>query len=163
MRNSNTDVIGVYLQDFTQIFSRARPLRATVRQTAKVMEHPLETGGVVADHRIINPIEIEFSDVMQAADYKNTYAEIEKYFDNATLLLVQTRTRVYANQLLAELSHDETAEMFDAIPIGLRFKEIIQFTNQSGLFVRDPTKGNTQQRGQQQGNSVIPTTPNPGF
>ncbi len=40
-----------------QLFINARPLKATVKKTTKVMEHPVETGVILSDHHIINPMQ----------------------------------------------------------------------------------------------------------
>lgn len=153
----SADVIGVYTSNFVQVFPRARAVKATVRPPAKLMEHPLETGTEIVDHRIILQIEIELSMILQAADYKNTYQQIRKYFLNGTLLYVQTKSAVYKNQIIAEMPHDEDPEMYDALAMGLKLKEV-QFASTVFSFTPVNTVDtNTIQRGQQEGE-----TPSPG-
>src|ERR1700709_139491 len=41
------DVVGVYDSSYTQVIQSARPIRASLNESAKVFEHPVESGGVV--------------------------------------------------------------------------------------------------------------------
>jgi hypothetical protein len=77
---SLNDLVGIFTQDFNQVFIRARPIKASVKEGAKSMEHPLETGATTTDHRIILPVEIELSMIMQAVDYRDTYEDIKQAF-----------------------------------------------------------------------------------
>jgi hypothetical protein len=144
------DVVGVYTPEFRQVFPRARPIKAVVKEEAQVMEHPLETGATITDHRIILPVEIELSVILQAIDYRNTYQIIKQLFLNGDLLTVQTKTGIYENQLIAAMPHEEDPEMFDAITIALKLKEAQFVTPQFDIVPRNPTKKSTVDRGTQQ-------------
>jgi hypothetical protein len=110
---------------FGQMFADARPLKAHVRETSKVMEHPVETGAVVADHHVINPVEIDLPVVVNAQSYAATYTQMRQAFVNATLLSVKTRVGTYSNMIIADMPHEEDPEMFDAIVVGLRLKQVL--------------------------------------
>jgi len=111
-----------------QMFAFARPVKATVRETSKIMEHPAETGIILADHHIINPIEIDLSLIINAKNYAATYAQIRQAFINATQLIVKTRTGTYSNMVIADMPHQEEPDMYNAITLALRLKQIIYFT-----------------------------------
>jgi hypothetical protein len=122
-----------------QLFTNARPMKATVRETSKVMEHPVETGITLADHHIINPIEIDLPLVVTstsvgllgaltgsvASNYATTYSEIRQAFLNATPLAVKTNVGVFSNMIIADMPHEENPDMFDVITILLHLKQII--------------------------------------
>jgi hypothetical protein len=127
-----------------QLFTSARPMKATIRETSKVMEHPVETGVVLADHHIINPVEIDLSLLVTsstpgllggllgplvggtlASNYATTYSQIRQAFVNATPLAVKTRVGVYSNMIIADMPHEEDPDMFDVIVIGLHLKQVI--------------------------------------
>ena len=55
------------------------------------MEHPVESGAVITDHRIVMPIEIDLSLILASADYTDVYKAIRQYYYAATLLTIQTR------------------------------------------------------------------------
>jgi hypothetical protein len=150
LATSAIDVIGVYTQDFKQVFPRARPLKAVVKEDSQPMEHPLETGAITTDHRILLPVEIEISALLQADDYRNTYQIIKQIFKNGELLIVQTKVGVFENQLIVGMPHEEDPEMFDAVTIALKLKEVLFTTAQFDIVPRDQTKKSTVDRGQQQ-------------
>lgn len=140
---------------FGQQFVNARPMRATVRETSKVMEHPVETGSMIADHHIINPVEIDLPLIVQSQYYAVTYAQIRQNFINATLLTVKTRTGSYQNMIIADMPHEEDAEMYSAISIGLHLKQVLLYTPgattlQSGYSPALAVNSNTVQSGLQQ-------------
>lgn len=133
---------------FGQLFANARPLKATVRETSKVMEHPVETGVMLADHHIINPVEIELPLWIQAQNYAGTYIQIRQAFINATPLTVKTRTGVYNSMIIVDMPHDEDPDIFDAIILTLRLRQVIivvpgTTTVQSNYQPLSPLNSNT--------------------
>lgn len=149
-----SDVVGVFTSDFIQVFERARPLKATIKEDAKVFDHPLETGATITDHRIILPIEIEISLILQSKDYRDVYQQIKQLFLNATLLVVQTRAGVYENQLISSMPHEEDPEYYDTITLALKLKEAQfvepQFASLPPRAVRNKSNASTEKRGEQQ-------------
>lgn len=145
------DAVAVYTQDYQQVFKNARPIRASVRPSSKLMEHPLETGATIADHRIILPTEIDLVLIATTVDYYNTYQTIQQLFNEGILLIVQTRASVYFNQVLQEIPHEETPERFNTIQIALRLKEA-QYAppSVSTVIPRDQTNTDAVNRGTQQ-------------
>jgi hypothetical protein len=150
----SSDIVAVFNSNFQQVFERARPLKATIKEAAKVFEHPLETGATITDHRIIMPIEIEISLMLQSADYRDVYQNIRQLFLNADLLVVQTKSGVYDNQLISAMPHEEDPAQYDAITMALTLKQAQFVTPQfSGLpprAVRNPANASTAKRGEQQ-------------
>lgn len=134
--------------DFGQMYVNARPIRATVRETSKVMEHPLETGTVIADHHIINPVEIDIQLIVNAQFYAATYAQMRQDFVNATLLAVKTRVGTYSNMIIADMPHQEDADMYDAIIISLHLKQVLYVVPGNGVVTQsfqpaNPINSNT--------------------
>ena len=122
----NVDVVQVLEQDsMTQVFSGARPVKATVRETARVMDYPVETGATLSDHRISNPTEIELICIIPAAQYTTAYPAIRNAWLNATLLSVQTRLGTYKNMIVADLPHEEEPDMFNAVLQTIKLREVI--------------------------------------
>lgn len=146
------DYVAVFTQDFTQIFKQARTIKAVVKETAKVMEHPVETGAIITDHRIILPVEIELSMILQAADYADVYKSIRQYYLNSTLLVVQTKSGIYENQLIASMPHQEDPEQYDALSLALSLKQVQFVTAQYGVVPKNPNNSTTVSRGTQQSN-----------
>jgi hypothetical protein len=122
----NSDVVGVLDQEsFTQIFPEARPMKAFIRETSRVMEHPLESGAMIADHKIIDPRTIELLMVVTAADFAGAFQQIRTAWLEGTLLTVQTKAAVYQNMIIQNLPREEDPEKFDITTIALQMKEVI--------------------------------------
>lgn len=143
---------------FGQMFANARPLKAHIRETSRVMDHPVETGVVISDHHIINPVEIDIPMLVTAEFYAATYSQIRQAFISATPLSVKTRVGVYADMIIQDMPHEEDAEMYDVITIGLHLKQVIYVVPGGGTLINfqpaDPLNSNTIISGLQQAVSV---------
>lgn len=143
------DTVAVFTQTFDQIFRDARSIKAIVKEQAKVMEHPIETGAVITDHRIILPVEIELSMILTPNTYQDTYKAIRSYYLNGTLLVIQTRTGIYENQLISGIPHEETVEQYDAISLTLNLRQALFVAPAGGISPAAATDTTTVDRGQQ--------------
>lgn len=148
------DAVAVFNQNFEQVFPRARTIKAIIKEEAKVMEHPLETGATIVDHRIILPVECELTMMLQAADYQDTYRQIKQLYLNAELLIVQTKSSVYYNQLIASMPHEENPDQYDAITLELGLKEAQFATTRFDYVPSNPKQSTTVNRGTQQAKPV---------
>ena len=135
---------------YTPVFEDAYPMKAIVRERARAMEHPIETGSIITDHRIILPIEIEIPLIVSAEFYQPTYQLIKQIYLSSALLMIQTRTSVYPNMMIAAMPHEETPEMFSAVTIALTFKEVVFAQPVSNFAPADPTQRDAAVQGQQQ-------------
>lgn len=144
------DSVAVFNQSFEQVFPRARAIKAVIKEEAKVMEHPLETGATIVDHRIILPVECELTMMLQAADYQDTYRLIKQLYLNGDLLIVQTKSSVYYNQLIASMPHEENPEQYDALTLELGLKEAQFATTRFNYVPSNPKQSSTVNRGTQQ-------------
>lgn len=149
---SAQDVIAVLDSSFTQVFERARAIKAGVARDSKPMEHPLETGAVVTDHRVILPISVELSLILVGADYKTVYQQIRDLFTRGELLTVQTRVDSFPSMLIEKMPHEETAEIYDGVMLALTLKEALFVTPQYSILppstVVRPKDASTVKRGQ---------------
>lgn len=128
----NADIVGVFNQeDFTQLFQEARPIKAFIRETSRVMEHPLETGALVSDHKIIDPRTIEMLVYVDAAGYNSAFQQIRNTWQNNELLIVQTKAAVYQNMIIQNLPREEEPEKYDITVINLQMKEVL-FATETG-------------------------------
>ncbi len=152
------DFVGVFDQDFNQVFPKARIMKPIVKPTAMGMEHPVESGVLLTDHIIIKPLEIELSIIVPGFDLSNTYQIIYDYFRNFTLFTIQTKTSSYSNLYILEMPHEEDPDLFDAISLTLKFKQAQISTSTVSSITpvtpKSPVDSTTVNRGSQQ-----PTTP----
>lgn len=146
------DTVAIFDQNYNQLFQQAKSIKVVVKENSKLMQHPLETGAIITDHRIILPIEIEMSLILASSDYADVYKSIRQYYYNATLLVIQTRSGIYQNQLIEAIPHEEDPDMYDAITIALSLKQVFYVSAQYAVAPKYPSDSNTQDRGTQQGN-----------
>lgn len=157
---SNTDVVGIYNQgSMRQVFKNTRPVKATIKETSKVMDYPVETGATLSDHHIINPTEIEISFILNAQNYSD-YQQMRTAWTSATTLSIQTRTGVYSNMIIWNMPHIEEPEMFDAISLSVVFREVIfivpSASSQSSNYAPlSPLNSNTISRGFQLATTIV--------
>lgn len=155
------DVVAVLDADFNQVFPEARPVKATVREEAKLMEHPVETGAMVVDHRIITPREIEISCLLTTEEFADVYQQIKNLWQRGDSLSVQTRTDVYPSMVIASMPHEEPAEMQDGVALILTLREVkyvtVTFTDRKIPVVpANPKNAKTVQRGEQRPTETAP-------
>ena len=145
------DVVAVLNSQFQQVFAKARAIKATIVRASKAMEHPLETGATITDHRIVLPVNIELSLILSSEDYRAVYQQVRDLFINGELLTVQTRVDSFPSMLIEKMPHDETPEMFDGVALALSLKEA-QFVQPqfSTVKVEKPKNSTTVKQGQKQ-------------
>jgi hypothetical protein len=149
--SSAVDTVAIFDQNYNELFNQAKSIKAVIKEQSKLMEHPIETGAIITDHRIIMPIEIDLSLILASSDYQDVYKSIRQYFFQATLLIVQTRAGIYQNQIISALPHEEDPNMYDALTIALSLKQVLYVIAQYTNVPKYPANASTIDRGQQQG------------
>ncbi|EPO2591128.1 phage baseplate protein [Escherichia albertii] len=150
-----TDDVAVLDSSFRQVFPDGRPIKASVKEEAKAMQHPIETGASVVDHRVIQPVEINISIILPSGIYRDVYQQIRQIWLRGDLLSVQTKTGTYQNMMISGIPHEETTDINDAIPMELALVELkiaeTKFAAGASGSPSSPRDGPTNGRGQQQG------------
>lgn len=150
------DQVAVFDQNFNQIFPEARAIKAVVKEQARVMQHPLESGAMTTDHRVILPIEIELSMILTSETYQDVYRQIKQFYLNATLLIVQTKSSSYNNMLISDMPHEENPDTYNILVLALSLKEV-QFADTTYAYApKNPLNSSTVNRGTQQGTPALP-------
>jgi hypothetical protein len=158
--SSAFDQVQVLDQNFNQVFPLARAIKAVVKEEARVMEHPLESGATITDHRVILPVEIELSFILLPGSYQDTYRQIRQFYLNATLLIVQTKSGAYYNQLISSMPHEENPDQYNALSLALTLKEA-QFALTAVAYTPKNTKQSSEvNRGAQQGTTLPASSAN---
>lgn len=119
------DVVAVLDADLNQVFPGVRPIKAQINETSKTMEHPLETGALVTDHRVLLPTEIELSTLVTQAEFRDVYRQVKDIYLRGDLLTVQTRTDSYTSMLISAMPHEESADIQDGIALVLKLREAL--------------------------------------
>lgn len=148
------DIVAVYDDQYNQVFADARPMKASIKETSKPMEHPVETGVIITDHKVLQPVEIELPLICGGDNYRDVYQQIRDLYRNSALLVVQTKTDSYANMIITDMPHEEDPALYDAIPIALKLKEVLIIKSTPSYAPREAEHSDTVQRGEQK-----PTSP----
>lgn len=156
-----TDTVALLRKtNFQQVAVKARAMKASVHETSKTMVHPVEDGTEITDHRVIDPVEIELSVLVAGTDYRDTYQQVRTLFQQAELLVVQTRTGSYPDMLIADMPHEEGPDMMDAVPIALRLREVKTVKASYGTLppraVARPADASTVKRGEVSAQDAAP-------
>ncbi|MCD1124806.1 hypothetical protein LPW36_01945 [Jinshanibacter sp. LJY008] len=151
-------LVAIYNKSFRKLFDDAIPMKATVKETSKLMSHPLENGADISDHRVILQTEIEIDMLLQGGQYRSVYQQIKQAFLTGEKLTVTTKTDTYNDMIIESMPHEETSEFYDAIPLFLKLKEAQFVTPQyEEAPISQPSNksdGKTKDRGQQQPNDA---------
>jgi len=109
-------------------------MKATVRETSKAMEHPVEDGTTITDHRVILPVEIDLPLMLATEDFRATFSALKTLFNSAELLIVQTTVDSYADMMITDMPHEESPDMVGAVPVALKLKEVKTVKAQYGTL-----------------------------
>lgn len=158
--SSSADAVAVFDDSFNQVFEQANSMKVNVIETSKVMEHPVEDGTTITDHRVLMPDEIELSLILSGSNFRSVYQQIKQIYRAGTLLTVQTKTDTYSNMIISDMPHDESGDMFDAVLIAVRMKQVLFVTAQFGTLpqskVANKSQSSTVKKGQQQSTAATP-------
>lgn len=161
------DVVGVFDEGFNQLFVTARPVRALVRQGSKLMEHPVESGATIADHRVRLPIEIDLQFILDPEEYQDTFQQIKNVFEAAKTLSVQTKADTYDNMVMLEMPHDESADMADTVAVAVKLRGVIfvaaQYAELPPAEVKTKSNSSTKKTGQKQAKTPTPKKSSAAF
>ena len=143
------DVVGVYDENFKQVFTEGRPVKATINDDATFFKHPLENSDQRTDHIIFNPVEINLTLILAGREARTAFATIKQAYANQTKLIVKTRADTYDDLYVKAMPHDESPDSYDAVVINL----ILEETRIAGADVSfkplNSSDSNTVRRGQQ--------------
>ena len=160
--SSAQDVVGVFNSDGDQLFDGARAIRALVNPVARLMKQPLETGASIVDHIVFDPIQIQLSVILDAADPNDTYQQILNVFTAAQSVTVLTKTSSYPNMVIVGPPYDEVPEMSDTIAVGLKLEQAnfvtAQYAALPASMVAKPSNASRPKRGKDASGRHRPAT-----
>lgn len=120
--------IGVpYLSDINgfNMFG-ASYLQAEVSITSDLCQHPIETGQVVTDAAIINPIAATVRIAVPTAFYTQIYKQIATLFKDKSKIILQTRFAVYRNMVITALPYKLETANVDRTPIDIKLEQVLE-------------------------------------
>lgn len=97
---------------------------AEVNITSNIAEHPIETGQVIMDSAIRNPIKAKVNVYVPTMYYTTIYNEILSYFDTKKKIILLTKFGLYENMVLAAMPYRLQASTIDRPVITLELQEV---------------------------------------
>jgi hypothetical protein len=169
--NFSADLVAILDSGFGQAFPSARPFKMAYMPSSKLMEHPIEDGSMIVDHKVDLPIELEATLIISSvADYRSTVSMINQSRLRGDLFTVQGKATSYRNMVISDTPYDEIPEMFDSILVVIRFKEarfvVPSFGSLPPRKVANKANADTKKAGAKQPSStqtVVPSKAYDGF
>lgn len=129
------------------------PVSVSVEESKTVTKFAVEDGTERSDHVIENPIEISIDFVIHK-NLKQDFNELKTAFEQNRLLTIQTKTNVYSNMLISNISQAQDSDKYDAVNVSVDFTEWVEVTPEYGELkkstVKNPVHADAINRGAQQ-------------
>lgn len=108
-------------------------MQGNIDISSDLCDHPTETGSVITDNAIINPITIKVQVAMPTALYTRIYAQMIKYFQEKKFILVQTKFAMYRNMVIQAMPYKLENATVDRPVIEITLRQVMevapQYTN----------------------------------
>lgn len=123
--------------------------------SAKLFEHPIETGAVIADHRILNPATISLQAYIALND-ELTLKELSYYYISGTPLKIRAGNDVINNAYIDTKPFELSGSCIDKTLYSISFKEAQEITPVYVGLKNSRNKSNASRvnSGQKQGRKV---------
>lgn len=150
-------VVALYsAEEGAEVLTDCSIIKCIVSDKARLMEHPLEMGSKVVDHKVFEPITASLQIAMPISGFETECATLKELYRKGTMLSLQTKAYVYDNLQIAGIPHEETAENINRMIFNIELKEALMtqsiYVDQSSK-VKSKADAPTKKVGQVQGQS----------
>lgn len=101
-------------------------IKADVDITSDLCDFPIETGSVITDNAIIQPISIKMQVALPTAFYTRIYNEMIKYYQKKKYIMVQTKFAMYRNMVIASMPFKLENETIDRPLVELNLRQVME-------------------------------------
>lgn len=99
---------------------------ADIDISSDLCDHPIETGQVITDSSIQNPVSAEVKIAMPTAFYTKIYEEIKKYYTEKRKIILLTKFGVYQNMVIQAMPYKLENATSDRPVVSLSLREIME-------------------------------------
>ena len=145
--------VALYTDGGQEVLADAAIISCKVNDQSKLMEHPIESGAKISDHKVFEPRSMELTVALTSDGYDTEYAELFDLYRECAILSLQTKVQVYNNLQIASIPHEEKVTTMNRLIFNISLKEAIVVTPQfvaSQTSYKKPADKPTAQVGQQQ-------------
>lgn len=114
------------VEQTVEVLQNVTIIDVDVVEDSKIMDSPVESGILISDHRIFNPLEITVNCTLPATKWEDTYKEIRYWFErkDTAFLTVVAKSGTYPNMQLIGLPHKENSDTVSRLFFELRFRSV---------------------------------------
>ena len=141
--------IAIYGEGGGELLSSASIISCSVNDSSKLMEHPIESGAVISDYKVFNPVTASLVVALTETGYASEFAEIYGAYKNCEYVTLQTKTKVYSNLQILSLPHEATFRNISRPTITINLKEalVVEAAFTQGSNLKNPANTNTKDMG----------------
>lgn len=103
---------------------------ANVDIDSDLCDHPTETGSIITDNAIINPISMKIQVAMPTGLYTRIYAQMIKYYQQKQYIIVQTKFAMYRNMVIQAMPYKLENATVDRPIVELTLRQVMEATPQ---------------------------------
>lgn len=117
---------------FPSVFS---VIDVEVIESSRAFTQPLENNTMIIDHKVIDPVDLKLSVLLNSEEYQSGYDFFKSLFLNSSEVVIKTKATLYERMILIDMPHDENADVFDTFILNLSFREVIEESAIKSSFV----------------------------
>ena len=142
-------------QEIAETLSRGSVIMSCkVDEPSKLCEHPVESGTVITDHKVIEPKRCTVTIAMPAYFQQLVIEELTDYYAKSTPLSVHDVGGIYTNMIIVNKPHETVAKTADRLIFTVEMKQIIvvssQYVKLDKSKVKFPKDASTANKGVKQ-------------
>lgn len=115
--------VTIYNSSNQEVLENSSIIDCSIQHKARLMEHPLETGAKIVDHKVFEPKIISLQVALPNVYYEDQYREILQLYEDCEALTVQTKLDIYPNLQITGLPHEESSDSVNRIFFNLELRE----------------------------------------
>lgn len=101
-------------------------IKADIDITSDLCDFPIETGGIITDNAITQPISMKIQIALPTAFATRIYAEMIKYYQKKKYIMVQTKFAMYRNMVIQSMPFKLENETIDRPIVELTLRQVIE-------------------------------------
>lgn len=143
----------IFGEDGSEVLADVAIVSCKVNDQSKLMEHPVESGAKISDHKVFEPRTMDITIALTSDGFDTEYAELFDLYRQCAILSLQTKVQVYNNLQIASIPHEEKVTTMNRLIFNIQLKEAIVVSPQFVAAQRSykkPENKPTVEVGQQQ-------------
>lgn len=143
----------IFGEDGNEVLADVAIISCRVNDQSKLMEHPIESGAKISDHKVFEPRSMDLTIALTSDGFDTEYAELFDLYRQCAVLSLQTKVQVYNNLQIASIPHEEKVTTMNRLQFNIQLKEAIvvtaQFVKATIVKPKKPADKPTEEVGQQ--------------